>query len=76
MTGSTQHLVIALNRENESAAPEDLERELRAIDGVSILGAFRGRVQVTATAAALSEIRERWGSEVKVELSEPRDIPE
>jgi hypothetical protein len=76
MTSSTQHLVIALNRENETAAPEDLERELRAIDGVAVLGASGGRVQVTATAAALSEIRERWGSEVKVELSEAGEIPE
>ncbi|HSX59225.1 MAG TPA: hypothetical protein VLF18_03395 [Tahibacter sp.] len=72
---TTLRLVIALRRD-QHARGDRLDRELRAIPGVTVLGAFRGRVQATADEAALAEIRRRVGDIAEVEVEERRGLPD
>lgn len=71
----THQLVIAL-RPGHAAEADRLERELRAIDGVVVTGAFRGRIQATASDSALAEIRRCSGDIAHVEVQARRELPE
>lgn len=71
---TTHHLVIAVLPEHAAQA-ERVERELRAMPGVQVTGAFRGRIQATASAAALAEIRDALKSVARVEEQASRRLP-
>jgi hypothetical protein len=71
---TTHHLVIALRPEHAAEAAR-VEHELRAMEGVSVTGAFRGRIQATASADALAAIRRKVEKIALVEEQVPRQLP-
>lgn len=74
---STLHqLVVAARSGNALESPQPLEARLSAIEGVEVQGAFRGRVTLSATPAALAEIRRRFGDEVHIEEAQARRLPD
>lgn len=47
--------------------PDDLQKRLEGIEGVTVEGAARGRVQITADEKAAARVREELGDACHVE---------
>lgn len=72
----TKHRLVIAVRPEHAAQAEHVERELRAIKGVSVIGAFRGRFQADASDSGLAEIRRRVGNLALIEEQKSRGLPE
>lgn len=73
---ATKHRLVIAVRPEHAAQIEHVERELHAIEGVSVVGAFRGRFQADADAHGIAEIRRRIGDVALIEEQKSRGLPE
>jgi hypothetical protein len=64
---SEKRYVIALKRERAADAPADWQKRLQEIEGVTVQGAARHRVQITADEETAGRVREELGDCCHVE---------
>jgi hypothetical protein len=71
MADVAKDFVVAPRRGDGVPPPDDWQRRLADIEGLTVSGGYGGRLQVTATAAALRAARQAFGDRLLFEEARP-----